>query len=557
MTAGARGVATASAPAPPRSRRPRASRARRRSSPYPLAPESPTRPARDVSGRTLRFAVALLDLDHLGDRASTGCGPFEMDRRRRSSATPGAGSRPAATSGRPASAASRPDAARRPPSWRDTSRANHRARCSSPRPPPALRCRGTRRRQAIGAQPQRGPHQRRQVDRGDSVGARRASLEPHRVTSREHQLGRVLAHDESIGRIGALQQCRRRTSSCPTTSHRTRARCSARRRSRRASARVDGSAAKALECERARSVLPDRHRRALDRDRIDHGAQPGAAGEADVDDRMGTIDAAAGRRQHAFEHDVDRARRETDRRTASSPCRSTHTSRPALTITSSTSGSRRCSSSTSSPSRRATARAIERVAYGRCRRSGATRSTWRRRRRGHRRARWRLVRTTSATIVAMSSPSIGRSGVMPRAGLRGGSPVGSRASSSPASTARAIAGSSNTVATTGTPRLASMSRARSARPGSSTSTTPVGRVRLPHGGAKREVARTGHEQRVVGGANDRRRWRRRSIRRRPRCCGAHRAATSRARPIALGCDRTSCRPRGSTRRARRRAPRAP
>ncbi len=53
---------------------------------------------------------------------------------------------------------------------------------------------------------------------------------------------------------------------------------------------------------------------------------------------------------------------------------------------------------------------------------------------------------------------------------------GGRVASSPASTARATAGSKLTVATTGTPRACSTSRRDSARPGSATSTTPVGRV---------------------------------------------------------------------------------
>ena len=56
---------------------------------------------------------------------------------------------------------------------------------------------------------------------------------------------------------------------------------------------------------------------------------------------------------------------------------------------------------------------------------------------------------------------------------------GRRAASSPASTARAIAGSWLTDATTGAPTARSTSVARSARPGSLTSTTPSGR----HGAA--------------------------------------------------------------------------
>ena len=53
---------------------------------------------------------------------------------------------------------------------------------------------------------------------------------------------------------------------------------------------------------------------------------------------------------------------------------------------------------------------------------------------------------------------------------------GSRAIKRPASTARATAGSRRTSATTGTPSACSISADVSARPGSSTSTIPVGRI---------------------------------------------------------------------------------
>jgi hypothetical protein len=53
---------------------------------------------------------------------------------------------------------------------------------------------------------------------------------------------------------------------------------------------------------------------------------------------------------------------------------------------------------------------------------------------------------------------------------------GSRATSRPASTARATAGSIDTVASTGAPTAVSTSTGRSARPGSATSSTPLGRM---------------------------------------------------------------------------------
>ena len=81
---------------------------------------------------------------------------------------------------------------------------------------------------------------------------------------------------------------------------------------------------------------------------------------------------------------------------------------------------------------------------------------------------------------------------------------GRRAASKPASTARATCGSQGTVATTGRPIACSTSRARSALPGSATSTAAVapsdGERRPP----QRQVAAAHDEERVV----DRRRSRR-------------------------------------------------
>ena len=54
-------------------------------------------------------------------------------------------------------------------------------------------------------------------------------------------------------------------------------------------------------------MLSDGDRRAVDGDRFDHGAESGATRQSQVDDRVGAIDAAAGPRQHALEHDVDGA----------------------------------------------------------------------------------------------------------------------------------------------------------------------------------------------------------------------------------------------------------
>ena len=87
-------------------------------------------------------------------------------------------------------------------------------------------------------------------------------------------------------------------------------------------------------------MLPDRHRRAIDRDRIDHGAQSrrrGSQGESTIGwVRSMRLPIGAS----TFEDDVDRTRGAMTGQPHPPP-RSTQTSRPALTITSSTSGSRR------------------------------------------------------------------------------------------------------------------------------------------------------------------------------------------------------------------------
>ena len=113
--------------------------------------------------------------------------------------------------------------------------------------------------QAIGAQTQGGPHERRQVDRGDSVGAGRTRLEPHRVASGERQFGGVLAHRRADRPDRRAAAGRPRTSSCPTRWRRTRARCSGRSTISSSSASVARSAGECSERERARSMLPDRH----------------------------------------------------------------------------------------------------------------------------------------------------------------------------------------------------------------------------------------------------------------------------------------------------------
>ena len=78
------------------------------------------------------------------------------------------------------------------------------------------------------------------------------------------------------------------------------------------------------------------------------------------------------------------------------------------------------------------------------------------------------------------------------------SDLGNLASNSPASTARATAGSRRTSATTGTPSACSTSRDVSARPGSSTSTMPVGRMLELLRPADRDEARTNDQERLLG-----------------------------------------------------------
>ncbi len=63
-----------------------------------------------------------------------------------------------------------------------------------------------------------------------------------------------------------------------------------------------------IDRELARSVLADRDSGAVDADRLGDGAQPRPTGEADVDDRVGAVDASAGGCEDALEHDTDRPR---------------------------------------------------------------------------------------------------------------------------------------------------------------------------------------------------------------------------------------------------------
>ena len=74
---------------------------------------------------------------------------------------------------------------------------------------------------------------------------------------------------------------------------------------------------------------------------------------------------------------------------------------------------------------------------------------------------------------------------------------GRRAISKPASTARATAGSRRTSATTGTPSACSTSLDVNARPGSSTSTIPVGRIVEVLSPADRDEAGAGDQQGVL------------------------------------------------------------
>ena len=138
------------------------------------------------------------------------------------------------------------------------------------------------------------------------------------------------------------------------------------------------------ERPRPRREAPDAQARAVDGERRDDGVDAGAVGQAGVDDGRGAVDAQAERRDDPLDEVLGRRRRRGRSPVRSRrPARSTHTSRPALTITSVTSGSASSGSSGPRPSTRATTRATSAVEVGRRRAAASSASAWRRHARGH------------------------------------------------------------------------------------------------------------------------------------------------------------------------------